>query len=657
MNDSPNRAGADRSSRRGFLKTAAASAGLAWGRGLWAAETPSPGVGSLTRLSDHLLVFHGSVNVGIVRDGERALLIDCADGLGEALKQCGIARIERVLLTHYHRDQYCGLNALPGKRKIVAPEAERAWIEDPASYWDDDKYLWKVYRSFRPHHLMPTEPVQVDEALADGWQFDFGPAGIQVLSTPGHTDGSLSYLVEVDGRRVVFCGDAICDGGRVWDVFSLQQGFSRGGRTIGGYHGFMGDRPRLVESLGRITQSQPERLVPSHGNLIDGPSRAVDTLVERFEACYENYVGISALRHYFPELFTEYAGKPGQMPIRPGIAPPECLRHFGTTWMLVSKGGAALVMDVGSPAIVKKLKGMLRDGDIRRIDALWVTHYHFDHTAGIPEFQQEFDCPTIAERRVAEVLVNPRAWRLPCLMAEPIRVEQPVEDGHSWQWEEFQLTAYFFPGQTLYHDALLAESGELKMLFVGDSHTMAGIDDYCTFNRNWLGRGRGFPYCIDLIETLQPTHVFNCHVADAFRFTPEEIAYMRRNLDRRERLFGELVPWDHANYGLDPYWVRCFPYTQEARAGKAVRLEVVVTNHSEQAQPCACRAVLPKALGGSTTEWVEGEAPAKAEHRLQLSLTLAAEVLPGRYVIPIDIQHGSRLLPRFSEALVDVVPR
>ena len=101
---------------------------------------------------------------------------------------------------------------------------------------------------------------------------------------------------------------------------------------------------------------------------------------------------------------------------------------------------------------------------------------------------------------------------------EPIRVHKPMEDGQSWQWREFKMTSYFYPGQTRYHDALFVENGDVRMLFVGDSHTMSGIDDYCAYNRNWLGRDVGFQYCLSLIEKLQPTHMFNCHVADAFFF-------------------------------------------------------------------------------------------------------------------------------------------
>jgi glyoxylase-like metal-dependent hydrolase (beta-lactamase superfamily II) len=650
-----------RPSRRRFLQaTVASTAALACGRDLRAAPAPAQprnpaAPGRITSLSEHLLVYHGPINVGIVRDGQRALLIDCGDeGVTRALSKLGITKVEQVVLTHHHRDQACGAHDLAAAgAKIGVPAAERPYFDDPAKYWDDS-HLWRVSESFRPDRLLLTEPLRVDEAFADGHQMTFGPAKLSVLNTPGHTEGAVSYLVEVDGNRVVFCGDCIYDEGRVWDVYSLQKGFSQGGQRIGGYHGFMGDRWRLVESLGRLKDLRPKVLVPSHGNLISEPDKAIDALARRFETCYENYVAISALRHYFPKLFTDYAGRPGQMPIRPGIKPPDCLRHFGTTWILVSQGGAALVMDVGSPGIVDQIKRLLGEGRIKSVEGLWVTHYHNDHTDGIPRFQQEFDCPCITDRRVAEVLTDPRAWRLPCLAPEPIRVHRPMQDGQSWQWHEFKLTSYFYPGQTLYHAALLAENEGLRMLFIGDSHTMSGIDDYCAYNRNWLGRDVGFQYCISLLEKLQPTHLFNPHVDLAFTFTPGEIRFMRDNLDRRERLFGELVPWDHANYGLDPSWVRCHPYTQEAKQGEKVRLKVVITNHSAKPQTAACRAVLPRALGGRPTPWVETQVPAKAEKDLPLGFPLPPHTRPGRYVVPVDVKCGPWNLPQFAEAIVDV---
>ena len=212
---------------------------------------------------------------------------------------------------------------------------------------------------------------------------------------------------------------------------------------------------------------------------------------------------------------------------------------------------------------------LLEDREIRSVEGLWVTHYHFDHTDGILEFQRRFDCPCTTDRRLADVLTNPAAWRLPCLAPEPIRVDRPLEDAQSWLWHEFRMTSYYYPGQTLYHAALLVEADGLRMFFVGDSHTMSGIDDYCADNRNWLGRGVGFQYCLALLEKLQPTHIFNCHVNEAFTFTADELRWMRDNLAEREQLFGQLVPWEHANFGLDPSWVRSHPYAQTSVGGQA----------------------------------------------------------------------------------------
>ncbi len=645
--------------RRKFLKTAALSAGsLAIVRtpSVDANLSPAPSIGTTVRLTDHLFVYQGAINIGIVRYGHQALLVDCGDeDVGPALQQLGVTDIVKVVFTHGHRDQTSATHTVARSAKIGAPAKELRLFSDPATYWKDDRNLYRVYKTFRPDHLTPIEPLRIDESFSDGDRFSFGETTIQVIETPGHTDGSVSYVIDSEGKRFVFSGDCIFDEGQIWDVFSLQRGFERNGRRIGGYHGFMGDQWRLISSLNQLKKLRPEVLVPSHGTLMRNVPAAVDGLVKRLGACYENYVSISALRHYFPKLFTNFADRPGQMPIRAGIEPPSCLKHFGTTWMLISKSKAALVMDVGSPGTVQHVKKMLDRGEIKKIDALWVTHYHFDHTDGILEFQKAFDCPCIMDRRLADVMGNPAAWRLPCLAPDPIRIDQQTDDGHSWRWHEFDLTAYFYPGQTLYHDALLAESDDLRMFFVGDSHTMAGIDDYCAYNRNLLGPGVGFQYCLDLIEKLKPTHMFNCHVADAFTFTEGEIRFMRNALDQREQLFGQLVPWAHANYGLDPSWVRCDPYRQEVSAGGRVQCEVVVTNHSARDQATSVRLVLPRKLGKATLREKEAVTKAKKEHRFDLSFQLASRVAPGRHVIPIDVQHGSRHLPQFAEMIIDVV--
>jgi glyoxylase-like metal-dependent hydrolase (beta-lactamase superfamily II) len=609
-----------------------------------ASESPA------VELSPHLLAYQGPINVGIVRDGPRALLVDCGDGsVAEHLKRLGVTAVEQVLFTHHHRDQACGAWRFQAAgARLVVPAAEQSYFDRVADYWNGRKSRWNLY-NFHPHHLMLAEPVRVDATATPGQTIAWGPAKIQVLETPGHTDGSVTYLIDVDGRRTAFSGDAIYDQGQVWDISSLQKG-----TQTTDYHGYLGTRPQLKASMERIRQSRPQVLVPSHGRILREPDRAIASLCARLDQCYDKYVAISALRHYFPKLFVDYAGRADHMPIRPGKAAPDCLRHVGTSWIVVSRNKAAFVMDCGSPRVVDALKQMLAKGEIRSVEGLWVTHYHDDHVEAIPQFQKAFPCPCMTDQGVAQVITDPLAWRLPCISASRARVDRPTRDGETWTWQEFKLTAYSFPGQTLYHAGLLVEGQGVRMFFVGDSFTMAGIDDYCPQNRNPLGAGLGFDRCVTLLDRLRPTHLFNCHVNDAFDFTAEECRFMRANLAEREKLFGQLLPWDHPNYGTDDSWVRAFPYEQEQPSGAMAVFSVVLTNYSSAPREAQCRAVLPRSWATEPTAWKSASIPARHDGQIPVAFRVPPTVAPGRYVIPIDVRYDRWVLPQWTEAVLVV---
>ncbi len=612
-------------------------------------------VAEVVRLSKDLHVYQGTVNVGILCSGDRALLFDCGEGtVADALPGLGVKKVERVLFTHHHRDQACGAARLvEAGAQLVVPDAERTWFDNVESYWNDPKTRWDIY-IFHPHRLMLAESVPVAATVKPGDTIDWRGARITVLGTPGHTDGSVSYLVEADGRKTIFCGDAVYDAGQIWELHSLQKGFQRGTRRISDYHGFLGAQDALIASLGRLKAAGAETLVPSHGKVMNDPAAAIDKLLARLETCYDRYVAISALRHYFPQLFEEFQGRPGHMPVGTAIEVPKCLRHYGTTWVIVSEDKAAFVLDAGHERRIDDLKKLIESEGLSGVEGLWITHYHNDHTAAIPQFLEAFGCPCYADEHVAEVISNPMAWRIPCISPSVAKIDKSLKHGESWKWHEFTLTSYFLPGQTLYHGGLLVEGQGLRLLFVGDSFTPAGIDDYCALNRNWLGAGVGFNACLDLMEQLKPTHLFNCHVDVAFNFTAEQYQAMRDNLAEREKLFGDLFPWDHANYGMDESWIRTFPYEQEVQPCDAVRLEVVVTNHSPDARQAAARVLLPSSWQQPPTDWQTVPAPAKQETPIVLRIQVPANVKPGRYVLPVDIRYAAWLLPQFSEAIVVV---
>ncbi len=608
-----------------------------------------------SQLSDHLYVHHGHVNTGILRDGNNALLIDpSGTSLQSTLTELRITNIEQILYTHHHRDNTSGF-PIPENVRVGVPAAEAQWFSDVETFWNDPKYRWHLYNC-HPHNLMLANSIHVIDTYAEGAQIAWGPASIKILETPGHTDGSVTYLVDVDKQRFAFSGDLIYDEGKIWELYGLQKG-----QQTTDYHGFLGAREELKESLEKVRQSSPTALVPTHGVVMKNPDAAIDKLHDQLDYCYDKYVSISALRHYFPQLFAEFEGRDDHMPIREGKPPPDFLRHFGTTWLIISETKEAFVMDCGSPNIVKQIQQLQVDGDLGRslqahittpeVTQFWVTHYHDDHVNAVPEFQETFPCETITDAVVAKVIANPKAYRLPCISPAVTRVDRVTSDGDSWQWNEFKMTAYHFPGQTYYHGGLLVEGRGVRMFFAGDSFTMAGIDDYCSGNRNLLGKDVGYEKCLRLIQELKPTHIFNCHVDPAFDFTDKEIDFMLDTLAEREKCYTDLFPWDHANYGMDDQWVRCCPYEQEVSPGETAALQVELTNHSLESCTAIAQPILPEAWGMEIAP-AETTIPPKIDGYIEFSFPIprSCEVL-GRVVIPIDITYNNIPLGQFREAI------
>ena len=191
-----------------------------------------------SQLSHHLYVHHGHVNTGILRDGDRALLIDPAGGmLHTILSELGITKVEWILFTHHHRDNTSGFS-IPDSARVGVPAKEAAWFREVETFWNDPKYRWHLY-NYHPHNLMLANAIRVDDTYTEGAEIKWGPASLKVLETPGHTDESITYLIDVDGERFAFSGDLIYDEGQLWELYSLQKG-----QQTSDYHGFLGARGR-----------------------------------------------------------------------------------------------------------------------------------------------------------------------------------------------------------------------------------------------------------------------------------------------------------------------------------------------------------------------------------------------------------------------------
>ncbi len=102
-----------------------------------------------------------------------------------------------VLLTHGHFDHVSGVYGLQHEEgaAVVVHTNDREHLLDPKKSLAEGNFP-------EPH-----QPVKADILVEDGDIIMLGESAIKVMHTPGHTNGSVCYILEDD--RVIFSGDTL----------------------------------------------------------------------------------------------------------------------------------------------------------------------------------------------------------------------------------------------------------------------------------------------------------------------------------------------------------------------------------------------------------------------------------------------------------------
>jgi hydroxyacylglutathione hydrolase len=133
------------------------------------------------------------------RDGaDRALLIDPGDEaqrLTKAMDELGVTP-EAILLTHTHFDHVGAVAPIARATgaPVYCPRRELAVLKDPAAFF--------------PPMFGPVEGWEAEHVLDGDERLPLAGFDVEVLSTPGHSPGHVTYVIE----QALFSGDVLFQG-------------------------------------------------------------------------------------------------------------------------------------------------------------------------------------------------------------------------------------------------------------------------------------------------------------------------------------------------------------------------------------------------------------------------------------------------------------
>lgn len=167
-------------------------------------------------------------------------------------------QIRAVLLTHAHADHSGGAETLRASTgaKVYAGRGDACVLR-----------AGEPREAFFSNYSMPGEQLHrtvVDVELVGGETLTFGDARIRILATPGHTPGSICYLLEKGPIRALFTGDVLSR--LVGDEKSRLEAY----KPLGTYSAYLSPRFRgdartyLVSLRALRAIPVPDLVLPGH---------------------------------------------------------------------------------------------------------------------------------------------------------------------------------------------------------------------------------------------------------------------------------------------------------------------------------------------------------------------------------------------------------
>ena len=581
--------------------------------------------------------------------GRTAIAIDFGSGLVlDHLASLGIDRITDVLMTHHHRDQGQGLpRAVELGIAIHVPPVELDLFADVESMWST-RNLENDY-NLRQDRFSLLHSVPVAGTVPEYRAAVFGGVELRTIPTPGHTVGSVTYLLERDGETIAFTGDLIYAPGKVWSLAASQWSYS--------HH----EGPAMtVLSCYLLADEKPDTLLPSHGSPMTDGLAALDALAETMQSYVDSrrpkpWDLLGRLRNPWTPLSEHLLLN------RSSLA---------TGYALLSETGEALLIDYGYDLTtglpmgndrasrrpwLASIPALKANHGVSRVTAVLPTHYHDDHVAGMPLLRDVEGTEIWTPENVAPILDDPWMHDLPCQWYDPIRSDRVLPLGEPVQWNEFTIVVHDQPGHTLYAAAFEVEVDGVTVLFTGDQQEGLGVPGERREFLNYQYRNRfrigDYPASAALYRRIAPGLLASGHwqprvVEEGYLdFLAEEAQFV-------DDIHRSLLPFEDYSLTADSILARITPYRSKVEKGGTFTITAQVHNPNLTASETVVSPVLP--VGWRSIPETRSRTLAANENAWFDFQVTVDEVAVPRALVAVDVSVGPLRLGQAAEAFVTV---
>jgi glyoxylase-like metal-dependent hydrolase (beta-lactamase superfamily II) len=569
-------------------------------------------------------------------NGDRALLIDAAVA-PDALAELGVKNIEAVLLTHHHRDTAAFAAEYRAKKvavKAAKESADHLLPEKVAKFWQDSVPL----RNSRTAYFMLPEGIEgVACTLEDGKSFNFGPWVIGPAAAPGHSRDHYCFFVELagdaKGPRYLFAGDALHSRGKLWTPYT----------TDWDHWTDVGLKP-AAESLRKLAKLNPTAILPAHGPVIEEDTAKVLTdtaeAVEEagFMKSYERYTK-QRLKDEPKYDFLVTKAMIASAGDKPWEKVADRLWITGNTYVLQSKNGNGIfVLDPWGQRSADQVAKLQKDEKLGAVELVAFSHAHYDHFDGIHVLGGRDRCEVWSLDLVAAPLKDPNLIRAPFLDPRPIKFTKELKDGETATWGGYTFKFHHLPGQSYFTSAIETTIDGKRCLFTADNFFH---QDQFSGTGGWMGLNRSSPAAYGTsaqkVLDIAPERVLAEH-GGPYNFSAEDYRRRVKWGEAAGKAADALCVSGNHRWDWNPNRVEFEPHLQTAKPGEKLKALLRLNNASAQNQTVTVtvrgRGIIPDgthtlaANAGSTKE-------------LPLTLTLAAGVKPGRYIIELRTSDAS----------------